>query len=260
MYYQLEYDKLLIVTPFYYREKNEYIDDLSIWLRFDPIFSVPEGKEPVEQTLQLKNTRSSLQNLVNVNFDNKIGKLYFSEHSEIKDRYRVVSYIKGVCNDADKNKCFIGENPVEISQEEFDFIIENYKDYIENDPSLQTTAYGWYEVANVPKNLVIENQNKVHFDAFIESMEEKLKIKKEQHEQALKNRQGMISMKSEYRLKCMKYMNYTEQLENQKDFFLNQKEYQPDKLMEVYVALINEWHKFTQFISKPEIYTYTKNG
>ncbi|NBA63188.1 hypothetical protein [Enterococcus mundtii] len=259
MYYQLEYDKLFIVTPFYYKEKNEWIDDLSIMIRFEPIFSVPEGEEPIEQTFQLKDTRSSLENLVKVSFDNVEGKLNFLEHAEIKNRYRVVSYIKGVCNDPDKNNSFIGGNQVEMTKEEFYFIIENYKNYIANDPSLQTTAYSWHEVTNVPKHLVIENENKRHCNAFIENMEEKLKIEKEHHEQALKNRQGAISMKSEYAKKCMEYMNYTNQLENQKEFLLHIEDYEQDKLMEIYVALFNEWHKFTQFISNPEIYNYTNN-
>ncbi len=54
-------------------------------------------------------------------------------------------------------------------------------------------------------------------------------------------------------------MNYTNQLENQKEFLLHIKDYEQDKLMEIYVALINEWPKFTQFISNLEIYNYTNN-
>lgn len=258
MYYQLEYDKVFIVTPFYYKEKNEWIDDLTITLRFDPVFFVEKGKEPTEQTIQLENTRSSLAKLVRIAFDSAKGEIMFHEHEEIKGKYKVISYVKGVCNEPKGSSCFIGENPVEITKEEFYFIIKNYNDYIENDSSLQTTAYSWNEIKKIPKNTVIENQNKKHSNPFINSMEDKLNAEKEKHEQALENRQGATSMKSEYAGRALEYMNVTCQLENQKDFLLNQKNYEQDKLLDIYVELINQWGLFTHFISRKEIYNYAE--
>lgn len=55
MYYQLEYDKVMIVDPFYYKEKDIWVNGLSLFLRFDPIFECDPTARPKEQVLQLPN-------------------------------------------------------------------------------------------------------------------------------------------------------------------------------------------------------------
>ncbi|MCO4220539.1 hypothetical protein MUG11_31145, partial [Bacillus sp. 10017] len=65
-------------------------------------------------------------------------------------------------------------------------------------------------------------------------------------------------MKHEYRGESLRFMNIIEQLNNQKDFLLNQEPYEQDKILEIYVQLINEWSRFTKFIARKEIYNYRK--
>lgn len=71
MYYKLEYDKVMVVDPFYYEEKNTWVNGLSLLLRFDPIFEIDSRNKAKEQTLQLSNERAYLPNLVRVSYDKK---------------------------------------------------------------------------------------------------------------------------------------------------------------------------------------------
>lgn len=177
MYYQLEYDKVMVVNPFYYEEKNTWVDGLSLFLRFDPILEIDSTTKSKEQTLQLSNERAYLAHLVKVSYDKKKKIVSFHEHEEFKGKYKVVSYYMDTCpkpksipsqepSEEEKRKILEafsnlmsnldGKNqweygPKEISKEEFYFIISKYGEFIDDDSSLQNCAYSWHEIETLPE-------------------------------------------------------------------------------------------------------------
>lgn len=73
--YQLEYDKCLnAIGTFYYKEKKELLSDVSLLLRFDPIFHSDNGKG-FEQRVEIDGEMKLLSGLVRVGYDNQ--KKYF---------------------------------------------------------------------------------------------------------------------------------------------------------------------------------------
>lgn len=136
MKYQLEYDKLALNKPFYYKKRGEWLDCLQIWLRFSPISTVSKGDTPIEVPLKLKDgTKKMLSDLVRVGFDGK--KFTFENVEESLVQYEVVTYGRGLTND----------NNIHITDaKEFDEIVKKYSQYIEKDTQLQNLAYSWVEI------------------------------------------------------------------------------------------------------------------
>ena len=231
MYYQLSYDKCMNADSFFLVESKEWVIGVSMILRFTPIFSSFEVEnEDYEQTIQLRNTRSNLSNLVKISYDNKSKSFSFSEHPEIKGKYEIIGYTKDLIRDRES----ILAEPTSISKLEFDFIIEKYGHYFHS----------------------VENKRVKHSNSLIDNLENSLIIEKNRHEKALGNRSGVTSMKDEYRSQCLKFMNEIEYLNNQKEFFLNYEKYEQDSILDSYIKLINEWSRFTKFIKKNEIYNH----
>lgn len=278
MFYQLEYDKVFVVDEFYYEEKDVWIDGLSLDIRFDHVFQ-SNSEECEDQTIQLTNERSSLCSLVRVSYDKRTKLVSFHAHKEIADKYKVVRYYMYTCPEPtpDKEVKELSKEEInrimemyrkgeaepkyggkEISKDEFYFLINKYGTYINNDSSLQNCSYGWHEIKEVDPNTVIQNSNKKHSNSLIQRLEQSLINEKEKHEEALENRHSATDMKHEYRGESLRFMNIIEQLNNQKDFLLNQERYEQDKILEIYVQLINEWSGFTKFIARKEIYNYRK--
>lgn len=184
MYYQLEYDKVMIVDPFYYKEKDIWVNGLSLFLRFDPIFQCDPTARPKEQVLQLPNDSVYLFQLVKVSYDKKKKVISFHEREEIKGKYKVVSYYMDTCpkplpfqepTEEEKRKMLeaftnlmdnldkgiLSEYGLEeISEKEFYFIVNKYGEFIANDTSLQTCSYSWHEVKNLPEGAVIQSERK----------------------------------------------------------------------------------------------------
>lgn len=238
---------------FFLVESKEWVIGVSMILRFTPIFSSFEVEnEDYEQTIQLRNTRSNLSNLVKISYDNKSKSFSFSEHPEIKGKYEIIGYTKDLIRDRES----ILAEPTSISKLEFDFIIEKYGHYFHSDSDLQNLSYSWDEVTNIEGGVIVENKRVKHSNSLIDNLENSLIIEKNRHEKALGNRSGVTSMKDEYRSQCLKFMNEIEYLNNQKEFFLNYEKYEQDSILDSYIQLINEWSRFTKFIKKNEIYNH----
>ncbi|MGG5325597.1 hypothetical protein IGJ83_003179 [Enterococcus pernyi] len=283
MYYKLEYDKVMVVDPFYYEEKNTWVNGLSLLLRFDPIFEIDSRNKSKEQTLQLSNERAYLPNLVRVSYDKKKKIVSFHEHEEIKGKYKIVSYYMDTCpkprpsiydkkepteeekrkleesiyklmDDLDKGIHYESEyGSLEISKEEFYFIVKKYGQFIVDDYSLQNCSYGWHEIEILPEGVVVQNSQPKYSNEMIRRLEEILLEVKQRHEQILSTKTS--AMKIEYRKECLTFMNQTECLENQIEFLLNQELFDQEKVMESYIQLINEWEHFNRFLTQDGLYT-----
>lgn len=282
MYYQLEYDKVMVVDPFYYEEKNTWIDGLSLFIRFDPIFEIDSTTKSKEQTLQLSNERAYLPHLVKVSYDKKKKIVSFHEHEEIKGKYKVVRYYMDTCpkprssryakkepteeekrkleeaiyklmDDLDKGIQYESEyGQSKISKEEFYFIVKKYGQFIAEDSSLQNCSYGWHEIEILPEGVVVQNSQSKHSNEMTKRLEKIVLEVKKRHEQILSTKTG--AMKFEYRKECLAFMNRTEFLGNQIEFLLNQELFDQEKVMESYVQLINEWEQFNQFMIRDFLY------
>lgn len=282
MYYQLEYDKVMVVNPFYYEEKNTWVDGLSLFLRFDPILEIDSTTKSKEQTLQLSNERAYLPHLVKVSYDKKKKIVSFHEHEEIKGKYKVARYYMDTCpkprpsrydkkepteeekrkleeaiyklmDDLDKGIQYESEyGQSEISKEEFYFIVKKYGQFIVEDSSLQNCSYGWYEIDILPEGVVVQNSQSKHSNGMTKRLEENVLEVKQRHEQILSTKTG--AMKFEYRKECLAFMNRTEFLENQIEFLLNKELFEQEKVMESYVQLINEWEYFNRFLKQDGLY------
>jgi hypothetical protein len=155
MYYQLEYDKVMIVDPFYYKEKDIWVNGLSLFLRFDPIFECDPTVRPKEQVLQLPNDSVYLFQLVKVSYDKKKKVISFHEREEIKGKYKVVSYYMDTCP-----KPLPFQEPTEEEKRKMLEAFTNLMDNLDKDTSLQTCSYGWHEVKNLPEGAVIQSERK----------------------------------------------------------------------------------------------------
>lgn len=283
MYYQLEYDKVMVVDPFYYEEKNTWIDGLSLFIRFDPIFEIDSTTKSKEQTLQLSNERAYLPHLVKVSYDKKKKSVSFHEHEEIKGKYKVVRYYMDTCpkprpsrydkrepteeekrkmeeaisklmDDLDKGIRYESEyGQTEISKEEFYFIVNKYGKFIADDSSLQNCAYSWNEKDILPEGAIVQSSVPKHSNQMTKRLEEIVLEEKKRHEQLLSTKMG--TMKFEYRSECLAFENQIDSLENHKDFLLNQELFDPEKVLEAYVELFREWVRFNRFMSQDSLYT-----
>ena len=253
MYYQLSYDKCLNADSFFLEEGKEWVNGVSMILRFLPIFSsIKLENEDYEQTIQLRDTRSNLSNLVKISYDNESKSFSFSEHPEIKGKYEIIGYTKDIIRDRES----ILSKPTSISRQEFDFIIEKYGHYFHSDSNLQNLSYSWEEVTNIKDGVIVENTREKHSNSLIDTLEKSLTKEKNRHEKALSNRGSSISMKERYRNQCLQFMREIEFLENQKEFYLYYEKYEQDCILNSYVQLIHEWNSFTNFIEKKGIYNY----
>ncbi|MBF2375171.1 hypothetical protein IA854_13570 [Listeria seeligeri] len=151
MYYQLEFDKSLNASDvFLYKEKNELLSGVSIWLKFDPVFYGLNDKD-------LDRNLESLCKSVRVSYDNQKKSFSFENHESIKGKYQIIGYSKDVVEKVESEltkelnelvgfKATMSE-PVMIEADEFNSIIENYGNLFENDTSLQSCAYGIHELS-----------------------------------------------------------------------------------------------------------------
>lgn len=135
MKYQLEHDKSLnAVKPFLYKETNEILTGISLWLRFEPKF---ESKE-TNPLIKVKEQMQGYNQLIKVGFNNEIKyskAVAEKEESELtKELNKLVGFDVPMSYDT----------PIE--KEEFDFIINNYGSLFENDNSLQTLGISWHEL------------------------------------------------------------------------------------------------------------------
>lgn len=149
MYYQLECDKSLNASNvFLYKEKNELLSGVSLWLKFDPVFNGINDKD-LDQNLE------SLCKSVRVSYDNQKKSFSFENHESIKGKYQIIGYSKDVVEKVESEltkelnelagfKATMSE-PVMIESDEFNSIIENYGPLFENDNSLQSCAYRRHE-------------------------------------------------------------------------------------------------------------------
>ncbi|MGG5373506.1 hypothetical protein [Enterococcus sp. AZ196] len=251
IFYQLTYDKSLNADVFFIEESKEWVIGASIALKFSPVFDDEEiVNNHYEQTIQLKNTRSDLPNLVKVSYDNKSKSFSFSEHPEIKGKYEIVGYTKDIIRDRESTLA----EPTNISKQEFDFIIETYGHNFHSDSNLQTLSYSRDEISNLEEGIIVENKRVKHSNSLIDNLESKLAFEKDNHEKILSTRCNVISMKEEYRKQCLQFMNEIDYLTDQKEFFLNYETYEQESILNSYEHLINEWRNFTKFIGKKEIY------
>ena len=249
MYYQLLYDKIIDAETFYYKEKNEWLNGLSLYLRFDPIFYVENKQKSKEQMIQLKNERSLLNCLVRVSYDNQTRKLSFHDHEEIKGKYRVAKYYKLVTDEEYSGWC----EEEKISKEEFYFLIQHYGQHFHNDFSLQSCSYGWHEIESLPEGTIVQNSYPKHLNETTKRLEEIVFEEKKRHEQLLSVKKGI--MKFEYRSECLEFIKRIELLENHKDFLLNKEQFDQEEVMESYVQLYTEWIRFNRFMSQENLYT-----
>lgn len=253
MHYQLSYDKCLNSDVFFLKKSDEWITGVSMILRFSFIFfSAKEGNSNYEQTIQLRNTRSNLADLIKVSYENKSKVFSFSEHPEIKGKYEIIGYTKHIVEDKESTLATV----VSISKFEFDYIIEKYGHCFHSDSNLQNLSYSWNEISKIEEGAIVENTRERYSNPLINTLERNLNIEINNHEKVLSDRSGVTSMKDEYRSQCLHFMNEIELLNNQKDFFLNYETYEQDSIRDSYIKLINEWSRFTKFIQKNEIYNH----
>ncbi|MFS0969892.1 hypothetical protein ACFC3P_12390 [Enterococcus thailandicus] len=281
MYYQLEYDKVMVVDPFYYEEKNTWVNGLSLILRFDSVFESDSTTRPREQAVQLSKERAYLSQLVKVSYEKKEKFISFHEHEEIKGKYKVVSYYMDTCPKpspskydeqelTEKEKQLIIEaflklmndldkrdqseyGPKEINEDEFYFIINKYGEFIADDASLQNCSYSWNKIETLPKGTIIQNSNKKQLNQMTKRLEKIVMDEKERHDYLLSIRTGQ--MKVAYRSDCLAFVNKIEVLENKKEFLLNQEQFDQEKVINSYAELFREWVRFNQFIAQDSLYT-----
>lgn len=252
MFYQLSYDKCLNADPFFLEESKEWVIGASIELKFSHVFNDDKVlNKNYEQTVQLENIRTNLPNLVKVSYDNKRKSFLFSEHQEIKGKYEVIGYTKHIIECKESTSAV----PTNITKLEFDSMIEKYGNYFHTDSNLQTLSYSRYELTSIDTETIVENTKDEYSNELIDTLESKLILVKEKHEKVLSNR-NPVSMKAEYRKRCLQFLNDIDYLSNQKDFFLNYETYEQDSILNSYVLLINEWEKFTKFVEKNSTFLY----
>lgn len=150
--YQLEHDKSL-VSPngFLYKEKNEIINGISLWLRFDNVFEATEGDTEFDQTITVEGKTWSLNATVCVRYDQPTKTFSFIPNDKLNIGYTVVGYSKDVVETVESDiakelRKLTGYNvpfaeSVMIKKEEFEFLLENYGQLFPSDNCLQSCAY-----------------------------------------------------------------------------------------------------------------------